>query len=333
MTTERPIFVVGFQRSGTTLIQALLGAHPRIASPPETHFIFRIASLRDYYGDLADDGNLRRVLHDTVHPPVPLFDDCGFDTDALFDRARSGPRTYAAALDTVMADFARRQQKDRWCEKTPGQLAAEVFDLCPSAQVVHIVRDPRDVVASSLETPWTRGDAAAVARHWRQFTLSNVRGGRVRGPGSMLQIHYEDLTSDPEPVLRVVCAFLGEDYVPEMLSDPGRRRPTVAAAVAPWQGRALEPVSPNSQGTWRSRLGRLDRIRVAGIVADMLGPLGYEPARPRSVALGRVVNFSLGLRPKRKPRRGRGRLSSQERYERIQRYMAEQEHSISSASS
>ena len=48
--TERPIFVVGFQRSGTTLLQSLLGAHPRIAAPPEVHFFFRIYGLRDYWG-------------------------------------------------------------------------------------------------------------------------------------------------------------------------------------------------------------------------------------------------------------------------------------------
>ena len=41
MAQDRPIFVVGYQRSGTTLLQALLGAHHRIAGPPETHFIFR----------------------------------------------------------------------------------------------------------------------------------------------------------------------------------------------------------------------------------------------------------------------------------------------------
>src|SRR5579884_827441 len=70
-----PIFVVGFQRSGTTLLQALLGAHPRIASPPETYFITRIYHLRDYWGDLRDAARLRRVVEETVHPPIPLLAD------------------------------------------------------------------------------------------------------------------------------------------------------------------------------------------------------------------------------------------------------------------
>jgi hypothetical protein len=62
-----PIFVVGHQRSGTTLLQALLGSHPNIASPPETYFVSRIADLADCYGNLGDDENLRRALHDTLN--------------------------------------------------------------------------------------------------------------------------------------------------------------------------------------------------------------------------------------------------------------------------
>ena len=69
---NRPIFVVGFQRSGTTLLQSLLGAHPRIAAPPEMHFVFRVAALADYFGDLADDDNLARALHETINPHVPI---------------------------------------------------------------------------------------------------------------------------------------------------------------------------------------------------------------------------------------------------------------------
>jgi len=62
--SERPIFVVGFQRSGTTLLQSLLGAHPRIAAPPEVHFFFRIHQLRDYWGDLAETANAAQASHD-----------------------------------------------------------------------------------------------------------------------------------------------------------------------------------------------------------------------------------------------------------------------------
>ena len=282
-----PVFVVGFQRSGTTLLQALLGAHPTFAAPPETHFIFRIARLADYYGDLADDAKLRRALHDSLNPPAKLLDGCGFDEEVLLDRLRAGPRTYAALLDAILSDFAARHGKQRWCEKTPSQPADGVYGLFPDAQVVHIVRDPRDVAASALKTPWQHSRAYRVARAWRTFTLSNVRRGLAAGPSQFLQIRYEDLTRSPTATLQAVCAFLGEEFDPAMVTDVGARRATVTAAAAfPWQSRVLENIEPAIEGRWRGELTRRQRLEVNAVVWAEVGALGYEPARPAVVAAG-----------------------------------------------
>ena len=288
--SELPIFVIGFQRSGTTLLQSLLGAHPRIAAPPETHFIARVAHLADYFGDLEDDANLRRALHEALNPPVPLLAECGFDEDVLFERATAGPRTYAALLDTLMSDFADRHGKSRWCEKTPTQPASWVFALFPDAQVVHIVRDPRDVVASSLEVPWTGIGARRIAAAWRRFTLDNVRVGLEVGPSRFLQIRYEDLARDFEATLSLVCAFLGEGLTAEMLTNPERRLPTIAAAASPWHGTVLEQRPPPVSGSYRSRLRADRRARVAATIGGVIPAVGYPPARRSTVLAGHVLN-------------------------------------------
>jgi len=288
---DTPIFVVGFQRSGTTLLQSLLGAHPRIAAPPETHFIARVAHLADYFGDLADDANLRRALSEALNPPVPLLAECGFDEDLLFERARTGPRTYAALLDTLMSDFAERHGKARWCEKTPTQPATWVFDLFPEAQVVHIVRDPRDVVASSLDVPWTGMATRRIAAAWRRFTLDNVRVGLEVGPARFLQIRYEDLARDFESTLSLVCAFLDEGLTTEMLTEPERRLPTIASAAAPWHGTVLEERSPPVLGSYRARLRADRRARVAAAIGGVIPALGYPAPRRSTVVAGHALNL------------------------------------------
>src|SRR5258706_961979 len=233
--TDAPIFVVGFQRSGTTLLQALIGAHSRVAAPPEVHFIFRIAWLADYYGDLADDANLKHAVHDTLYPPLSLLDACGFVEDDVFERARRGPRTYAGLLDALLSDYAERQGKARWCEKTPEQRAADVRQLFPDARIVHIVPDPRSMTASSLAMPWERAGARELAGRWAKFTGDNLA---VDG---LLLVRYEQLTTEPEAVLQEVCAFIGEEFEPEMLHDLSRRRAAVPATAEAWQGGALRP--------------------------------------------------------------------------------------------
>jgi hypothetical protein len=324
----RPIFVVGYQRSGTTLLQALLGAHSRIASPPETYFLMRISNLRDYYGDLRDDANLRRALHDTIHPPLPLFERCGFDEERLAERALATDRSYRALFDTVMRDFAERLGKARWCDKTPGQRARQILQLFPDAQIVHIVRDPRDVIASSLATPWTTMDAAGVARGWRRFTLDNFAVGRRAGADRFHQIRYEDLTRDPKPILEGICAFLDERFEPAMITDRGRRRATVAPTAAPWQSRALEDIAPAREGGWRTRLRRSDAAIVAALLRAEIAGLGYEPPSPGDVLLGRAL-FVTGMpravrRAVRNRRLERISRDPADRHREVNRFLREQ---------
>lgn len=317
---------MGYQRSGTTLLQALLGAHPRIAAPPETYFVFRIADLADYYGDLADEAKLRRALHDMLD--LSLLADCGFEEDRLFDRLVEGERSYAALFDVMMKDFAERHGKLRWSDKTPGQPAGRVLQLFPEAQIVHIVRDPRDVIASSLRTPWTTLDAAELAESWRSFTLNNAQIGRSVGSSAFHQIRYEDLTRDPEGVLRGICEFLGESYDPKAISDPSRRRHTIAPLAAPWQLKALEGIVPRKAGEWRERLSRVEAARVSAIVRREIIQFGYEPPSSASVIAGRLLRFDSPWRSLARRREGRriARLVSDPvaRHREIGRFMREQ---------
>src|SRR3954470_3495816 len=237
---NNPIFVVGFPRSGTTLLQGLLGAHPRIAAPPEIHFGRRIAQFPDYWGDLNDDEVLRRVIAVTLD--LPGLSQSGFDVARVFARARQGPRTFAGVLDAVMCDFAERNGKQRWSEKTPHQDAFGIWTHFPDAQVVHIVRDPRPTVCSNLTKLGAWPDLLSTVRAWRSFTLRNVLAGAQRGASHYLRIRYEDLAAEPAAVLRVVFAFLGEDFDPASIEDPTKRQASIPPMAKRWQARVLEPI-------------------------------------------------------------------------------------------
>jgi hypothetical protein len=321
----RPIFVVGFQRSGTTLLQALIGSHPAIAAPPETHYFFRIARLADFFGDLRDDANLRRALHETLSPPLPLFADCGFEEDSLFERARVTGRSYRDLLDVVLSDFAARQGKRRWCEKTPGQPARWVFNLFPDAQVVHILRDPRDVLASVCAMPWREGSVREIAGNWRKFTRDNLRVGLDVGPAQFLTLRYEDLSGQPEEVMRIVCAYLREPFDPNLVADLSGRRATIASAAAPWQSRVLEPVVGQGSSSRRTASPWHQRARAAAAVHHEALALGYPQARRGAAPIGHLLN-ALG-RPLELPalvRRARVRTEARTadgRYRQVQRYL------------
>lgn len=332
-SSDAPIFVVGFQRSGTTLLQALLGAHGRIAAPPEVYFVARVADHADYFGDLRDDANLEAALREALHPPLDLLAECGFDFDRLLARARAGPRTYAALLDAMLTDFAERQGKNRWAEKSAGQPLGAVMDLFPAAKAIHIVRDPRDVIASSLEMAWSRQESArTLARRWRAFTLETVARGSALGPGQFLQIRYEDLTRDPEAAMRLVCAFVEEDFDPAMVTDTSRRRGTVPSVASDWQGRALGHVEPARRRVGDDRLGRFDRLQVEAIVEPLLAPLGYQPPRRRMRAAAAPLKLvDLGERGAALLRPAPAPESPEERYRLKRSYVEAQAERVRAA--
>ncbi len=286
--SQTPISVVGFQRSGTTLLQSLLGAHPRIAAPPEVHFGARILARRHRWGDLADDRDLRRVIRALLNPPLPIYADAGFDEERLFRRMAGRPRTYAALLDTMLSDFAERHGAARWSEKTPGQSPGLTLRLFPDVQLVHIVRRPTDVVASCLRTPWAGSNVWSLARQWKRFNLDAIAVGSRIGPGQYLRIRYEDLTRDPDAVLRTVFAYLREDHDPAIIDDLDARTATVADVVAPWQGAALRPVAPARRRS--DELTRWQRARVNAVVHEVLAPLGYPDVSTTAVIAGHVLN-------------------------------------------
>jgi hypothetical protein len=285
---ERPIFVVGFKRSGTTLLQSLIGSHERIAASPETYFIFRVANQHQSYGDLDDDENLKRAVHDALDAPGGSLDSCNFDERAVYERARTYERTMRGVMSAMMDDFATREGKPRWTEKSPGQRAGGILALFPDAQIIHIVRDPRDIIASALALPWNRQSAFDLAGRWREFTTANTRAGLAAGPSSFLQVRYEDLSRDPEATMRVVFAFLGELFDPALVSDLSRRETAITLDV-PWQTRVREPVQPVAEGGWRSKLrGGQARVVQAHLHRE-IALLGYQRAPRRDVAIGTAM--------------------------------------------
>ena len=306
----RPIFVVGFTRSGTTLLQALLGAHPRIAAPPEMHFFQRILHLADYWGDLADDAVLHRVITETVQPPVPYLDQCGFEPDRIFERARQGPRTYATVLDAVLRDFTERQGKTRWSEKTPRQHPGLIWRLFPSAQVVHVIRDPRAAVASSVTKLGAFPDAVSAARSWLRFTMDTAVAGANHGPSHYLRIRYEDLSREPEPVLRLVFTFLGEDFDPGVLTDLSRRRPAVPEIAGSLLDSVLDPIRAPDDSSWRQVLPRSQRARVSALVGNVCPSFGYEAPRQSTMLAGRALNAVHGPLDAARAAGARRRLST-----------------------
>lgn len=276
---DEPILLVGAPRSGTTLLRALLNRHPRIALCDESFFHFWLARRAKVFGDLADVANRTRAVDRYVE--LRRIRRLGLDLTALrrhlIERSDSLPSLFLELMRFVAAAAG----KARCGDKTPHHalVASDLLQWFPRARLVHVVRDPRDVVESLRRMPWSSGSLVSDARLWRDC----VDGVARCDPASVLTVRFEELVGRPEEELRRVCAFVGEEFDAAMLAP---------APAAPsdrwWFERAHAPIDPARAGRWRSELTHGDVALVEWIAGERLARCGYAAAEPAAGAASKL---------------------------------------------
>ena len=290
MTGSGPIFVAGLERSGTSLMYALLASHPNIAMTRRTNLW---THFYDQYGDLEDDANLERCLQTMQrYRRLVILE---LDWVRLRDEFRGGRRTYARLFDMLELQVAHKQGKQRWGDKSLNteRYADHLLAEYPRARVLHMIRDPRDRFASSL-TRWKvrRGGVGAGTAEW----LASVRLADHHGsaaPHQYMTVRYETLVSQPETTLRSICAFIDEDFTPAMLSMDGAGRFKREGGNSSYGSRAPAEITPDSVGRFRTVLGSRDIALMQMLAGEEMERHGYD-REPVELDLADRVRFALG---------------------------------------
>ncbi len=236
-TGDRPIFVLGMPRSGTTLVERILGAHHAVAAGGELPILEDIAAgLRGY--------------------PEGLWKLSG----KILEQAAA---RYLAALDRVGGGSAYVTDKMPQNFLHIGLIAA----LFPKARIVHCRRDPMDTCLSCYFQNFAQGNAFArdladigayyrdyrrLMDHWRSIPSLKI-----------VEVVYEALAADPEAASRRLLAELGLEWDEGCLAH--HRAPGTVATASQWQVR--QKVHDRAVGRWRAYRAHLEPLRQA------LGPL------------------------------------------------------------
>lgn len=214
-----PFFVLGVDRSGTTLLRLILNAHSQLAIPTESHFLATLMDelpLREPLTPEQSGAACRIVCEE------PRFRMNWHVEEAELRAAVSRLETprLADVADAVYTLEIAASGKPRWGDKTPLYLR-RIPDLAaafPDARFVHLVRDGRDVSMSLRKTGWRGRTVNAVARYWGEGVREADEAGGALGSGRYLRVAYEDLVLDAEPSVTRICEFLGVDFEAAMLS-------------------------------------------------------------------------------------------------------------------
>jgi hypothetical protein len=296
-----PFFLVGNDRSGTTMLRLVLDRGD-VAIPPESMFLADFAPVRRR-GGLDDRARAERFLREVwTHPKVR-----GWGIDGGPPPLPPGlghADAYRFCVSAPFEAYARTEGKPRWADKTPFYLryVDELAAVWPDARFVVLVRDGRDVALSVMRVPFGANNVWAAARSWASGIRLGLDAER-RHPGRVLTVRYEDLVAEPDSRVREICEFLGLQFAPDMLAIEQTDPSKIAKDQSGWFTNVWAGINQTAVGKWRRELSPRDQRLFASVAGAELEALGYEPgpaavAEPRNStlyaahdALMRAANF------------------------------------------
>lgn len=222
----RPIFVTGMPRSGTTLVERILGAHPEVSAGGELGHALKLS-----YGYFGAGEQMRAIA---AEPPARVR---AFADHYIRLAARDTGRTSGAFTD-----------KSILCHLIFGLLDHAL----PGAKIIVVHRDPRDIALSIYKNHFALGthryacDLAEIATSIKRFR-ANVAHWKTALPGRIHEIRYEALVDDPEPQSRALVAAAGLDWDPACLSSHEAQGAVKTLSVS----QARQPIYRGSAQAWK----------------------------------------------------------------------------------
>jgi hypothetical protein len=281
---QDPVFIVGYPRSGTTLLQRFLATQPGFRSLPETHF-FSVIEGRLRLGAeervaASQLGALRQAVEEKMESRLTEA-----EARLLAREAEQGRLTSKTAFEFLVSRRLSPPLGEgpwRWVEKTPthANFIGRILGLYPRAQVIHVLRHPVPAILSrrrnfpfNRETPLER-----LAEAWNRMQ-ENVEAGRRSFPDRILTLRYEDLIADADAHLRAVEAFLCARFASGRLELTGAA-PADEHLFLPsetWKRRDRSDRVACTNERYRLEADPADVERIEAVVGQAMWRCGYAP--------------------------------------------------------
>ncbi|MEM1119743.1 MAG: sulfotransferase [Bacteroidota bacterium] len=293
-------FIVGVQRSGTTLLQASLSKHPAIAMEKRS-IGFRIVTCFQNLYDLLPF-NLK---HDETEVLQWLIknDDKGRLADLLdYKNAKAYGNIQALIQQSIYKKISAKG-KQIWGDKSPNlqHFTSDLMRLIPEAKFIHIVRDGRANAFSMSKRSYKNLQLSA--QQWVEGNVYGLVNQATLGKEKYQIVKYEDLLLRPEEVLRSICTFLDIPFSAAMFDLSSHKE------IASDKRYVKTFFDTSKIDKWKQQLSEKELLKVERIQGALLQKLGYplenEALDFKVLSLGRklflnqIDNFTQLFRSKK----------------------------------
>lgn len=251
-------FILGNPRSGTSLFRLMLNSHPEIVVPPECGFALW---LKDKYKKI-DSQSYQSFAHDVVN--CKKFETWGvIEADIISEAEKLKPLKYEELVKCVYSAYAKLRSKSAILSGDKNNYYISHIDSIkstfPSAKVIFIIRDGRDVACSYLEIknksinskykPILPTDIESIAYEWKDNAKI-----LIENQDDYFYIRYEDLIGAPERTLLKVCSYLGIEYSSDMLLY--NKFNDEPEDFMQWKSKTKEKIDPNNKNKFKTILSK-----------------------------------------------------------------------------
>lgn len=254
-SSASPTFLIGAERSGTTLLRLMVDSHPEITCVENLDYVINAVEADGSFPSLADYAV--RLETETVYSTSGFSLDMDLPDLAAVANDFIAQRT-AAAGKTTVAVMAHDGLE-------------AILRIWPDAKFIHIVRDPRGVALSAKAFEWGTAVYFGISR-WANLMDEWDKVTAPLSADRLMEIRFEDLVTDHETVLAAVCGFLGHSYSNDMLSYAAE-----TDYELPIAGKATE---------WKSLITDREMQEIEARVGDRLSAKGYEPSGLAAIDVG-----------------------------------------------
>ena len=264
------IFLVGSPRSGTTILQSLLAAHPEVISFPESKF-FHYLLYDQFAGKLPN--RMEAFFKEEIKRPELLKD---------FDYSQT-VETKASWFVGLLDGLAAEQNKSIWLEKTPEHIyfIEDIERFLPDAKFIHILRNGMDTIASmydatrSFNELWGAGwDLNHCIERWEHAMLTSYK---YVNKSNHILVKYEDLLDDKTKLLGKICKFMGIEYDDKMLVNYQEKAANLSLNL-PWHKGIERDIKTSNVHKYHNFFNRNDIRYILDKIKRVKGEISWKVA-------------------------------------------------------
>lgn len=261
---------MGCDRSGTTFLGSLIGAHHECIVTPESHFKIDCYTEKEktFFDPKEAFENIRNTKRFKIWDTDILF------TKTEFDSINDYPDLILHIVKKYNIDKQHKTTAKIWIDHTP--INVEYVDLLkqfyPNAKFIHIIRDARGVVSSFKNVVWGPKTMNGMANHWLK-RLAYGFAYKAKYPKDVLSIRYEDLLLDTERTVKEITDFIGIEYEKNMLNANGLIVPEFTKHQHKLVGKKADK---SRMQAWKKTLSNREIEIFEQKTNNMLNFLGYE---------------------------------------------------------